>query len=69
MFSSVKERVDGILNNNEFDKNRIEPMIMDIHKEYNYLPHEVLIYIAHKLNMSQSKIYSAAMTNSKSKQS
>ena len=63
MFSSAKERVDGILNHNEFDRNNIDPIIMDIHKAYNYLPHEVLIYIAHKLNMSQAQIYSAAMNN------
>lgn len=65
MFSTDKKKVDAILNYYEFDKNGIEPIIMDIHKEYNYLPHNVLIYLAYKLNISHSNIYSVAKLNSK----
>ncbi len=65
MFSADKRRVDEILNHYEFDKNGLEPIIMDIQKEYNYLPHAALIYIAYKLNMSHSKIYNFAKLNTK----
>lgn len=65
MFSADKRKVDEILNYYGNDKNGVEPIIMDIHKEYNYLPHSALIYIAYKLNMSHSKIYNIAKLNSK----
>lgn len=60
MFSAAKKRVDVILNHNDSNNKGIEPIISDIHKEYNYLPHEVMIYLAYKLNTSHSAIYNAA---------
>lgn len=65
MFLANKKKVDAIINYNNINENELVPVIDNIYKEYNYLPHEVLIYIAYKLNMSHSKIYEIASTLNK----
>lgn len=35
-------------------------MMQDVQTAYKYLPHEVLSYVAHRLNISTAKVYSVA---------
>lgn len=60
MISEVKEKVDGILNSHNCEKKELITIIQEIQKEYHYLPEEILIYVAGKLDISQSKIYGVA---------
>lgn len=56
----VKKHVDGILEKHGKDKKELINIIQEIQKEYRYLPEDVLIYLADKLDISQSKIYGVA---------
>ncbi len=60
MLSAVKEKVDSILTDHKCEKKELITIIQEIQKEYNYLPEDVLIYVAEKLDISQSKIYGVA---------
>ncbi|HHZ03223.1 MAG TPA: NAD(P)H-dependent oxidoreductase subunit E [Tissierellia bacterium] len=55
-----KEKVDAIILRHNSDKKKIIGIIQEVQKEYNYLPEEVLVYIADTLDMSHSKIYGIA---------
>ena len=60
MLSVVKEKVDSILTNHKYEKKELITIIQEIQKEYNYLPEDVLIYVADSLDISHSKIYGVA---------
>ncbi len=60
MLLSVKEKVDSILTNHKYEKKELITIIQEIQKEYNYLPEDVLIYVADSLDISHSKIYGVA---------
>ena len=60
MTSEVKEKVDNILFRHNCEKKELINIIQEIQKEYRYLPEDVLIYTAEKLDISQSKIYGVA---------
>ena len=52
--------IDEILNKYGNDKSRIISIMQDVQKEYRYLPHDVLVYIADKVGISPAKIYGVA---------
>lgn len=60
MVATIKEKVDSILTSHKCEKKELITIIQEIQKEYNYLPQDVLIYVAEKLDISQSKIYGVA---------
>ncbi len=61
MFNAeVKEKVDEILMKFGCNKKNLINIIQEIQKEYRYLPQDILIYVAEKLDISQSKIYGVA---------
>lgn len=60
MLLAVKEKVDSILTNHKYEKKELITIIQEIQKEYNYLPEDVLIYVADSLDISHSKIYGVA---------
>jgi len=60
MIAEVKEKVDEILERHGSEKKELINIIQEIQKEYHYLPEDVLIYTAEKLDVSQSKIYGVA---------
>jgi len=60
MIAEVKEKVDEILERHGSKKKELINIIQEIQKEYHYLPEDVLIYTAEKLDVSQSKIYGVA---------
>lgn len=60
MIAEVKTKVDEILLRHNCEKKELINIIQEIQKEYNYLPEEVLVYTAKKLDISESKIYGVA---------
>lgn len=60
MITEVKEKVDEILARHGSKKKELINIIQEIQKEYHYLPEDVLVYTAEKLDVSQSKIYGVA---------
>jgi NADH-quinone oxidoreductase subunit E len=49
-----------ILEKYEKDETFLIPILQDIQAEYNYLPRDILIYIAEKLSISLIQVYSVA---------
>lgn len=61
MFNAdIKEKVDEILIRHNSNKKELINIIQEIQKEYRYLPEDILVYVAEKLDISQSKIYGVA---------
>lgn len=60
MTVDIKEKIDEILIRHNCEKKELINIIQEIQKEYRYLPQEVLIYVAEKLDISESKIYGVA---------
>jgi NADH:ubiquinone oxidoreductase subunit E len=54
------EFLDGVLQLNEYDPENIIMILQDITARYNYLPEVALSYVAKKLNMPKSHIFSVA---------
>ena len=54
------EFLDGVLQLNEYDPENIIMILQDITARYNYLPEVALSYVAKKLNMPESHIFSVA---------
>lgn len=52
--------VDGILNKYDNNKSYLIAVLQDIQNEYNYLPEDALNYVADKLEINLSKIFSVA---------
>ncbi len=60
MIAEFKEKVDEILRRHSCEKKELITIIQEIQKEYRYLPEDILIYVAEKMDISQSKIYGVA---------
>lgn len=58
--AGFKEKVNEVISKHNNDKKKIISIIQDVQKEYNYLPEEVLVYIADTLDISHAKIYGIA---------
>ncbi len=52
--------VDVILNKYEHNKSHLIAVLQEIQNEYKYLPEDVLNYVAEKLEVNLSKIFSVA---------
>ncbi|MDI6793000.1 MAG: NAD(P)H-dependent oxidoreductase subunit E [bacterium] len=55
-----EERVTGIINTYQAKKEYLLAILQDVQAEYNYLPEDVLRYIANRLNLPVSSAYSLA---------
>jgi NADH-quinone oxidoreductase subunit E len=53
-------KVDDILNRYEHDRSWLVMILQDIQEQYNYLPADVLAYVADKLDVAKSHIYRVA---------
>ena len=53
-------QIDAILEKYGCDKSRIISIMQDVQAIYNYLPQEVLCYIAEKVGISNAKIFGVA---------
>ncbi len=54
------EVVDGILNKYDNNKSYLIAVLQEIQNEYKYLPEDLLEYVAEKLDVNLSKIFSVA---------
>lgn len=54
------DKVDLILKLHDYNKQQLIGIMQDVQKEFNYLPQDVLTYIAKKLDISEAKIYGVA---------
>ncbi len=52
--------VDGILSKHDNNKSHLIAVLQEIQNEYKYLPEDVLNYVAEKLEINLSKIFSVA---------
>jgi len=52
--------VDAIVAGYGGKKSSLIAIMQDIQSTYRYLPREVLLYLAHRLDLSESKVYSVA---------
>lgn len=56
----LNKDIDGIINVYHDKEGMLIPILQDIQQKYNYLPKEVLINLASKLQIPLSQIYSVA---------
>jgi NADH-quinone oxidoreductase subunit E len=54
------ESVCRILEENNFDKSKLIPILQSVQEEYRYLPEEVMSFISSSLNISPAIIYGVA---------
>ena len=54
------EFLDGVLQKNEYDTENVIMILQDITSRYNYLPEVALSYVAKRLNIPISHIFSVA---------
>ncbi len=54
------EFLDSVLQQNDYDQENIIMILQDITARYNYLPQEALDYVAKRLNLPRSHLYSVA---------
>ncbi len=54
------ERVCEILEQNNYDSNRLIPILQAVQEEYRYLPEKILTFIAISLKVPPAKIYGVA---------
>ncbi|UCF03358.1 MAG: NAD(P)H-dependent oxidoreductase subunit E [Deltaproteobacteria bacterium] len=52
--------LDGVLQKNEYDTENVIMILQDITSRYNYLPEVALTYVAERLNIPISHIFSVA---------
>ena len=57
---SDSEFLDSVLQQNDYDPENIIMILQDITARYNYLPQETLDYVAKRLNLPISHLYSVA---------
>lgn len=57
---SYYDKTDEIIQNHGTEARYLIPIMQDIQNEYRYLPPELLIYVAQKLNITEAKAYSVA---------
>jgi len=60
MIADIKDKVDEIIIRHNSNKKELINIIQEIQKDYRYLPEDILVYIAEKLDITQSKIYGVA---------
>jgi NADH-quinone oxidoreductase subunit E len=60
MVESTLEVVDGILKKYDSNKAYLIAVLQEIQNEYKYLPEDLLEYVAEKLDINLSKIFSVA---------
>ncbi len=56
----VDKTIDGIIAGYKDEKSMLIPILQDIQQEYNYLPQDVLLRLADKLQIPLSQLYSVA---------
>jgi len=54
------DKVCRIIEENNFDKSRLIPILQAVQSEYRYLPEEILAFIASSLNISPARVYGVA---------
>jgi NADH-quinone oxidoreductase subunit E len=54
------ESVCRILEENNFDKSKLIPILQSVQEKYRYLPEEVMSFISSSLNMSPAIVYGVA---------
>ncbi|MDR3195743.1 MAG: NAD(P)H-dependent oxidoreductase subunit E [Endomicrobium sp.] len=54
------EAVCRILEENNFDKSRLIPILQSVQEEYRYLPEEVMSFISSSLSVSPAVVYGVA---------
>jgi NADH-quinone oxidoreductase subunit E len=54
------ERVCEILEQNNYDSNRLIPILQAVQEEYRYLPEKILTFVAISLKVPPAKIYGVA---------
>ena len=54
------ENVCGILERNNYDSNRLIPILQAVQEEYRYLPEKILYFIATSLSISPAQIFGVA---------
>lgn len=54
------ERVCAILEDHNFDKRKLIPILQAVQEEYRYLPEPVLTFIATSLDLSPARVYGVA---------
>ena len=57
---SDSEFLDSVLQQNDYDPENIIMILQDVTAKYNYLPQETLDYVAKRLNLPISHLYSVA---------
>ncbi|MDR1695049.1 MAG: NAD(P)H-dependent oxidoreductase subunit E [Endomicrobium sp.] len=53
-------RVCQILEENNYDKSKLIPILQAVQNEYRYLPEEILVFLASSLNISPARVYGVA---------
>ncbi len=54
------ENVCRIINEHGTEKSSLIPILHSIQREYRYLPEEILVYVAMRLNLPPAKVYGVA---------
>lgn len=54
------EKVSAILDKYSYDPTKLIPILQKIQEEYNYLPEDVMTFVATKLNIPPSKVFGVA---------
>ncbi len=57
---SYYDKTDEIILGHGTEAKNLIPIMQDIQSEYRYLPPELLVYVAKKLNITEAKAYSVA---------
>ncbi|AKL98109.1 NADH-quinone oxidoreductase subunit NuoE [Endomicrobium proavitum] len=54
------DRVCQIIEENNYDKSKLIPILQAVQNEYRYLPEEILAFIASSLRISPARVYGVA---------
>jgi len=54
------EKICEILNDHNYQQNKLIPILREIQDEYRYLPEEVMTFVASSLDISPSKVFGVA---------
>ena len=54
------EKICEILNDYEYQENKLIPILREIQDEYRYLPEEVMTFVASSLDISPAKVFGVA---------
>jgi len=56
----VLQKVNNIVNKYKHEKSALISVLLDVNREYKYLPKEILIYVSEELDIPLSQIYNVA---------